>query len=345
MEAFVCLPTFMNDGLSNFAPVDELKEAALVTNIQGQIPSDFPEGVYIRNGPNPLFGGLKSTKSLFGRSSPMWMEGEGMLHALYFSKGIDGSWTVVYNNRHVETETFKLEKKRNKPTFLPIVEGDSLAVLSAYLPNLRPRPSLKLMASSGVRWRLSHLQRISYWLTEKLVEYLRFGKPYKNTSNTNFFEHSGKFYSAVESYLPQEIDIFTLEALGNWDVNGAWNRPFTAHPKRAPGTGELVTMGIQGTKPFVEVGVISADGNKLVHRVDLKLDRCPLCHEIGVTKRYNVFMDCPLTVDIARLIHGGQLVKYEREGYARIGMMPRYGDADSIQWFEAKPNCTFHIII
>ncbi|WRX32631.1 Carotenoid oxygenase - like 10 [Theobroma cacao] len=337
MEAFVCLPTFMNDGLSNFAPVDELKEAALVTNIQGQIPSDFPEGVYIRNGlcrlvnailsagPNPLFGGLKSTKSLFGRSSPMWMEGEGMLHALYFSKGIDGSWTVVYNNRHVETETFKLEKKRNKPTFLPIVEGDSLAVLSAYLPNL-------------VGSLIQHCSFNSSVL-------LRFGKPYKNTSNTNFFEHSGKFYSAVESYLPQEIDIFTLEALGNWDVNGAWNRPFTAHPKRAPGTGELVTMGIQGTKPFVEVGVISADGNKLVHRVDLKLDRCPLCHEIGVTKRYNVFMDCPLTVDIARLIHGGQLVKYEREGYARIGMMPRYGDADSIQWFEAKPNCTFHIII
>ncbi|XP_021276899.1 carotenoid 9,10(9',10')-cleavage dioxygenase 1-like [Herrania umbratica] len=294
---------------SNFAPVDELKEAALVTNIQGQIPSVFPEGVYIRNGPNPLFGGLKSTKSLFGRSSPMWVEGEGMLHALYFSKGIDGSWTVVYNNRHVETETFKLEKQRNKPTFLPIVEGDPLAVLSAYLLNL-----------------------------------LRFGKPYKNTSNTNVFEHSGKFYSAVESDSPQEIDIFTLEALGNWDVSGAWNRPFTAHPKRAPGTGELVTMGIQGTKPFVEVGVISSDGKKLVHRVDLKLDRCPLCHEIGVTKRYNVFMDCPLTVDIARLIHGGQLVKYEREGYARIGIMPRYGDADSIQWFEVKPNCTFHII-
>ena len=59
-----------------------------------------------------------------------------MLHALYFSKGINGSWTVVYNNRHVETETFKLEKQRNKPSFLPAVEGDSLAVLSAYLLNL-----------------------------------------------------------------------------------------------------------------------------------------------------------------------------------------------------------------
>lgn len=60
-----------------------------------------------------------------------------MLHALYFNKDGDGRWNVVYNNRsHVQTETFKLEKQRNKPSFLPTVEGDSTAVLSAYLLNL-----------------------------------------------------------------------------------------------------------------------------------------------------------------------------------------------------------------
>ncbi|KAK8550458.1 hypothetical protein V6N13_118976 [Hibiscus sabdariffa] len=263
---------------TNTAPVDELKEAAIVTNIRGDIPTDFPQGVYIRNGPNPTFGGLKSTKSIFGQSNPIWVEGEGMLHALYFTKDTNGTWTIIYNNRYVETDTFKLEKLRNRPSFLPTVQGDALAVL-------------------------------------------RFGKPYKNMSNTNVFEHSGKLYSIAENDLPQEIDIFTLEALGDWDVNGAWNRPFTSHPKRVP-----------------------ADGEKLLHKLDLKLDRCPLCHELGVTKRYNVFLDVPITVDVNRLIHGGQLIKYESEGYARIGIMPRYGDADSVQWFTVKPNCTFHII-
>ncbi|KAL1059684.1 hypothetical protein V6Z11_1Z016100 [Gossypium hirsutum] len=228
-------------------------------------------------GPNPMFGGLKSTKSIFGESSPLWIEGEGLLHALYFSKNINGNWTVVYNNRHVETDTFKLEKLRNKPSFLPVIQGDPLAVCTSFLLNL-----------------------------------VRFGKPLKNTSNTNVFEHLGKLYSITENDLPQEIDILTLEALGDWDVNGAWNRPFTAHPK-------LVTMGIAATKPFVEVGVISG----IIHKLDLKLDRCPLCHEIGVTNR---------------------LIKYESEGNARIGIMPRHGDADSIQWFKVKPNCTFHII-
>ncbi|MBA0866049.1 hypothetical protein Goshw_017508, partial [Gossypium schwendimanii] len=172
---------------------------------------------------------------------------------------------------------------------------------------------------------------------------VRFGKPLKNTSNTNIFEHSGKLYSITENDLPQEIDILTLEALGDWDVNGAWNRSFTAHPKRVPGTGELVTMGIAVTKPFVEVGVISG----IIHKLDLKLDDAHFAMrlELQIGKvsvlacvRYIVFMDCPLTIDGNRFIRGGH------EGNARIGIMPRYGDADSIQWFKVKPNCTFHII-
>ncbi|KAH9761197.1 hypothetical protein KPL70_000410 [Citrus sinensis] len=249
----------------NFAPVDALREAVLVTNIDGEIPEDFPEG------PNPLFGGLKSTKSMFGSSNHIWVEGEGMLHALYFKKETDGSWNVVYMNRHVESETFKQEKQRNRSSFLPAIEGDSLAILSAYLLNLVGIPKS-----------------------------LRFGKINKYISNTNIFEHAGKFYSVAENHMPQEIDIFTLETL--------------------------------------------ADGDKLVHKVDLKLSRCSLCHEIGITQRYNVFLDYPLSIDLTRLAFGGPLIKYEHEGYAKIGIMPRYGDADSVKWFDVEPNCTFHII-
>ncbi|CAA2994050.1 carotenoid 9,10(9',10')-cleavage dioxygenase 1-like [Olea europaea var. sylvestris] len=294
---------------SNFAPVEELGEAVRVTCIEGSIPDEFPEGVYIRNGPNPLFGGLKSTKSVIGKSSHTWIEGEGMLHALYFCKERDGSWITSYRNRYVQTDTLKLEKKRNKPAFLPAIEGDSYAVLSAFLLNL-----------------------------------LRFGLVDKYLSNTNVFEHSEKFYSISENHIPQEIDIRTLETLGNWDINKAWRRPFTSHPKKAPDTGGLVIMGISPRKPYFEIGVISADGKKLIHKADLKLNRCCLCHELGVTKRYNVIMDFPVTIDIDRLISGGSLIKHDKEGRARIGIMPRYGDADSVQWFEVESSCTFHII-
>lgn len=295
---------------SNFAPVDELNEPLAITSIEGKVPYDFPEGVYIRNGPNPLFGGLKSTSSVFGKTGHMWIEGEGMLHAVCFDKESDGeTWTVLYNNRHVETETYKIEKQRDKPSFLPAIEGSPPAILLAYLLNM-----------------------------------LRFGKVNKDLSNTNVFEHSGKFYSIAENHIPQEIDIFSLQTLGDWDINGTWHRPFNSHPKRAPGTGELVVFGVDAMKPFMELGVVSADGKRLVHKVDLKFDRCTLSHDMGVTERYNVIMDFPLTIDIQRLIKGGPLIKFEKEEYARIGIMPRYGNADSIRWFEVEPNCTFHIL-
>ncbi|KAJ0986076.1 hypothetical protein J5N97_004432 [Dioscorea zingiberensis] len=92
---------------------------------------------------------------------------------------------------------------------------------------------------------------------------------------------------------------------------------------KAPGTGELVITGADVVKPFLVLGVISADGERLAHTVDIKLERSILCHDIGVTER---------------------LMKYEKESYARIGVMPRYGDAESIKWFHVQPYCTFHLI-
>ncbi|PIA42821.1 hypothetical protein AQUCO_02000338v1 [Aquilegia coerulea] len=295
---------------SNFAPVEEIGHDVMIDNIEGEIPTDFPMGIYIRNGPNPLFGGLKTAISWFGQSSHCWIEGEGMLHALYFIKDSQECWTVLYNNRYVETETFIQEKKINKPSFLPAIEGNSPAILAAYLLNM-----------------------------------LRFGKVNKYISNTSIFEHSGMLYSVAENHLPQVIDFNTLETISQiWDVDGAWKRPFTAHPKKVPGTGELVIVGVDAVKPFFVLGVVSADGKKLLHEVDLKFERSTICHEIGITQKYNIILDCPLTIDINRLIKGGPLVKYDKEEYAKIGVMLRYGDSESVRWFEVAPHCTFHIL-
>ncbi|KAJ0986091.1 hypothetical protein J5N97_004447 [Dioscorea zingiberensis] len=304
---FVNQPTLPSQ--RNFEPVDEIGEEKTVTSIEGEIPADFPEGIYIRNGPNPLFGALQSTVSPLGRSSSIWVEGEGMLHAIYFTKNhSNNTFTICYKNRYVESETFKIEKEKKRPCFLPAVEGDSLAILAGYLLNQ-----------------------------------LRFGKVNKYISNTNVFEHSGRCFSIAENHIPQEIDMSSLDTLDNWDVNGEWNRPFTAHPKKAPGTGELVITGADAVKPFLVLGV-SADGKRLTHKVDIKLERSIFCHDMGVTERYNIILDMPLTIDVNRLLRGGSLIKYEKESYARIGVMPRYGDAESIKWFHVQPYCTFHLI-
>ncbi|KAG1346704.1 putative Carotenoid 9,10(9',10')-cleavage dioxygenase [Cocos nucifera] len=59
---------------------------------------------------------------------------------------------------------------------------------------------------------------------------------------------------------------------------------------------------------------------------------------------------CPLPETPAKYISStaaspmALLIKFEKESYARIGVMPRYGDADSVKWFEVEPYCTFHIV-
>ncbi|XP_077232416.1 carotenoid 9,10(9',10')-cleavage dioxygenase 1-like [Tasmannia lanceolata] len=293
---------------SNFAPVEEIGEAVTVKCIEGEIPIDFPEGIYMRNGPNPLFGALQSTVSVFGRSSNTWVEGEGMLHALYFNKDAQGNWNVSYKNRYVESDTLNIEKKRNRLTFLPALEGDFAAVLAAYLLNQ-----------------------------------LRFGKVNKDLGNTSIFEHGGKSYAVTENHLPLEVDPFSLKTLGSWDINGGWDRPFTSHAKVLYGTGELVIQGVDGRDPYFVVGVVTADGEKLAHKVNLKFKRSSYVHDIGVTGRYNIILDFLLIIDIDRVMKGG-LIKYDKEGYSRIGVMRRYGDSYSVKWFDVKPHCTFHLL-
>ncbi|KAF6165339.1 hypothetical protein GIB67_018783 [Kingdonia uniflora] len=175
-------------------------------------------------GPNPPFGGLKSTVSLFGRSSYAWIEGEGMVHALNF-------------------------------------------------------------------------QRI-----KKEIRMCR-----------------------------TKID--TLRG-----------RPFTSRSKTAPGTDELVIMGVDAVKPFYVLGIISVDGEKLVYEVDLKFKRSRLSHDIGITQKYNVILDVALIVDINRLLKGDPLMKLKKGGYARIGVMPRYGDTDSVKRFDVEYHSTFYIL-
>ncbi|KAL7610188.1 hypothetical protein Lser_V15G10472 [Lactuca serriola] len=293
----------------NFAPIGEIGELVKVDYQAGKLPEDFPEGIYIRNGSNPLFGGLKFALSVFGKTDSIWVEGEGMLHALHFTKDAEGNWIFYYKNKYVETETYKMESQRKKPAFLPVTEGDAPAALAGSLFNV-----------------------------------LRFGHVNKIMSNTNVFEHGGKHYSISEDYLPQEIDLISLETYNSWNPGGSWSRPFTSHPKKAPGTGELVIVGFKPSKPYCFVGVISVDGKELVHILNLQLDHCSLFHEVGVTKRYNILVDSMFTLSPKRVMKGGQLFKYERGRDARIAVIPRYGDVDSIKWFHIEPCVTYHLI-
>nr|CAB3494777.1 unnamed protein product [Digitaria exilis] len=172
---------------------------------------------------------------------------------------------------------------------------------------------------------------------------LRFGKPVKDSANTNIFEHAGRVFAIAENHLPYEINIDSLETLRPYNINGDWEQPFTSHPKKVCSSGELVIMGINPQKPHYLVGVISSDGQRLLHKVDLGFEEAKFIHDIGVTTKYNIIMDYPLRFGISRTLQQKPIFDNDMNGKSRIGVMPRFGDAESIRWFDVENHCSYHL--
>ena len=64
--------------------------------VEGEIPSDL-RGIYLRNGPNPIFQ---------PRDRYHWFDGDGMIHAIEFREG-----KATYRNRWITTEGFLAEQQ------------------------------------------------------------------------------------------------------------------------------------------------------------------------------------------------------------------------------------------
>src|SRR6266851_5203243 len=86
----------------NFAPVaDELNIADLPV-VAGRIPQAL-RGVYMRNGPNPMFQPLSYTYPL---------DGDGMIHAIYLDNG-----RARYRNRFVQTRALRAEQRAGRAVY------------------------------------------------------------------------------------------------------------------------------------------------------------------------------------------------------------------------------------
>nr|TKW20067.1 hypothetical protein SEVIR_4G060901v2 [Setaria viridis] len=102
-------------------------------------------------------------------------------------------------------------------------------------------------------------------------------------------------------------------------------------------------MGTNSEKPHYVLGVVSADGERLLHKVDLKFEEGKFINDIRVTTRYNIIMDYPLRFGISRTLLQKPFIENDMNGKSRIGVMPLFGDADSIIWFDVENHCSYHL--
>lgn len=162
----------------------------------------------------------------------------------------------------------------------------------------------------------------------------------KDTASTDVIVHAGKaiatFYQCGEGYV---LDPETLENEGvaSWvPLDG-----ISAHPKVDDSTGELLFFNYSKHAPYMHYGVVDATG-RLAHYTPIPLPGPRLPHDMTFSQNWSILNDLPVFWDQELLQRNIHAVRMHREIPSRFALIPRYGKAEDIRWFEAEPTYVLH---
>lgn len=168
--------------------------------------------------------------------------------------------------------------------------------------------------------------------------------PFKNTGNTDLVFHHGRLLALWWlGGKAHEIRLPDLETVGTYDFQGQLRRGIASHPKVDPISGELMFFDYSLRPPHLIYGVVSPDG-RIAHQTPIDLPGARLLHDMAITENYTILLDLPLFWDPQLLAQGKTRVAFDADMPARFGVLPRYGDAASVRWFEAPACYIYHTI-
>jgi carotenoid cleavage dioxygenase len=162
-------------------------------------------------------------------------------------------------------------------------------------------------------------------------------------ANTNVIEHAGKTFAIVEGGSPPVELGFELDTIRVSNLGGTLPQAFSAHPKRDPHTGELHVMAYWwGWGNQVQYLIVDTSG-RVRRTVDIAVPGSPMLHDIAFTEQYVLVLDLPCVFNL-NLAMSGALFPYRWDDayQARIGLLPREGNASEITWCGIDPCYIFH---
>lgn len=166
-----------------------------------------------------------------------------------------------------------------------------------------------------------------------------------DTVNTNVVGFAGQTLGVVEAgSTPVEIGE-TLQTRRYTDFGGTLHRGFTAHPHVDPLTGEMLGICYDVTHwRSIRYVVVAPDG-KVRREVTIPVRHGPMIHDSAFTQRYVIVLDLPVTFSLRAGISGLTFPYRWRPGHeARVGLLPREGQAEDIVWCPLDPCYVFHAI-
>mmetsp|Transcript_10889 Transcript_10889/g.33390 ORF Transcript_10889/g.33390 Transcript_10889/m.33390 type:complete len:677 (+) Transcript_10889:175-2205(+) len=274
----------------NWKPVDKqlfLCEADPDKAI-GSIPEKFPEGVYLRNGPNPFTAG----KAKYG-----WFDGSGMIHSVRFQRSEQtGKLNVFYTNRWIRTG------------FILISE-------------LLRRPVLNLTVQAGIRGFIKVFYMILRTWGFSAREYIYSPFSLLGTANTSVsyfpLKQDGKTKNTIialyDSDAGYEISL-TKETTPIWEnIVGTTNynpykldHPMSPHPRYCPQYDEMISFGV-GLDPIyllrkrMPVFFVNRDG-EVYRRTSVKTSTAVYQHDFVITEHFVVMTDSPSVVNPLNMV-------------------------------------------
>jgi carotenoid cleavage dioxygenase-like enzyme len=166
----------------------------------------------------------------------------------------------------------------------------------------------------------------------------------KDTANTDVVFHHDRLLALwYRAGTPYALDPVTLETIEADDFGGSLRCEVSAHAKVDERTGELMFFDYGITPPYMRYGVVGADG-RVNHFVPIDLPGPRLPHDMAITERYSILMDLPLVNDVNAQRSGRYRLLFEPDLPSRFAVIPRYGGAADVRWFEADPCYIYHSI-
>jgi len=169
-------------------------------------------------------------------------------------------------------------------------------------------------------------------------------KPMKDSANTDVLGHAG--VAVATWYLcgtPYRIHQITLDTLGPADYARGMHGAMSAHNKVDERTGEMLFFDYWNEAPYMSYGVVGADG-RLAHQVAIDLPGPRLPHDMAVTEHYSILHDLPLFHDLEALKAGRHKIAFHPEMPSRFAVIPRFGQAREVRWFESSPCFIYHVV-
>jgi len=163
-------------------------------------------------------------------------------------------------------------------------------------------------------------------------------------ANTNIIWHGGKLLALEEGHAPFELDPHTLESIGPHFYGDTLRGPMTAHPKIDPENGEMLFFGYNANGRISEhmiLSVVDQSGN-LIRSEEFNAPYAAMVHDFVVTRDHVIFPIMPLTGSLERAMRGGPVYAWEPDKGTHIGVMPRNGSVQDLQWFRGEASYVFH---